>query len=379
MKLSVGDAGEVGISAIAVEGIRARCAEWVDEGVHPSLVVLAARKGVIFLHEAFGKLTPADDSPPLTVDAIVPLSSLVKPITTSCAMLLVEDGLLGLNRPVQEYIPEFTGEGKEQVMVHQLFTHTSGITDDPLEKAIESYEEGSIDPSGIDDSLHPFVHRILQLGYDLPLTNQPGEVMEYSNYGIYLIGEVTRRLSGMSLNSFASQRLFQPLGMDHTSYGLPQEQRSMYCFRPEDAPHPVYNETDFLDRPSPTSGGFSTAMDMAIFGQMFLNGGHYGDVRVFRAKYFDEEFPEAGWGLGWSTHENYKGEVYGEQLLSDSAYGHGGASGVVLWMDPERDLLFVFFSVIMQELDSRPMLGADLFMNMVAAAVVDDWDRTNIP
>jgi CubicO group peptidase (beta-lactamase class C family) len=211
--------------------------------------------------------------------------------------------------------------------------------------------------------------------------------MEYSNFGIYLIAEITRRLSGMSLSSFASQRLFQPLGMDHTSYGLPQEQRSMYCFRPEDAPHPVYNETDFLDRPSPASGGFSTAMDMAIFGQMFLNGGHYGDVRVFspvtvaamtrnqipgiRAKYFDEEFPEAGWGLGWSTHENYKGEVYGEQLLSDSAYGHGGASGVVLWMDPERDLLFVFFSVILQELDDRPMLGADLFMNMVAASVED--------
>ena len=78
-----------------------------------------------------------------------------------------------------------------------------------------------------------------------------------------------------------------------------------------------------------------------------------------------------GWSLGWSTNEVYKGEVYGEQLLSDQAYGHGGASGVVLWIDPDSELLFVFFSVIMEELDDRPMLGADLFMNMIASSVID--------
>jgi CubicO group peptidase (beta-lactamase class C family) len=103
MKLKNGASAEVGVSTDAVQSIRARCAEWVDDGVHPSLIVLAARKGVIFLHEAFGKLTPADDSPQLTVDAIFPLTSLVKPITTSCAMLLVEDGLLGLNPRARIY------------------------------------------------------------------------------------------------------------------------------------------------------------------------------------------------------------------------------------------------------------------------------------
>jgi hypothetical protein len=103
---------------------------------------------------------------------------------------------------VQEYIPEFVGEGKDRVMVHQLFTHTSGLTDGPLEEVIEAYEEGSIDSTEIDESLHPYVHRILSLGYGLPLTNQPGEVMEYSSFGIYLIAEITRRLSGMSLNAF---------------------------------------------------------------------------------------------------------------------------------------------------------------------------------
>jgi CubicO group peptidase (beta-lactamase class C family) len=302
-------------------------------------------------------------------------------------MLLVEDGFLGLNRPVQEYIPEFTGEGKERVMVHQLFTHTSGITDAYVEAALEKDDDGSMGDKQFDRNLHPHVHRVLQLAYDTPLTHPPGDVMEYSSVGIYLIAEIIRRLCGKSLNSFATERICTPLGMKDTSYGLPEAKRDRYCFRPDDAPRPYYNDPDFLQRPSPSGGGFSTVMDMAIFGQMFLNKGHYGDVRIFspvtveamtrdqipgtRAVYFDEEFPEAGWSLVWSVNEVFKGEVYGEQLLSPSSFGHGGAGGVVLGMDPDRDLLLVFFSVVMYELEERPLLGADLFMNMVASAIVD--------
>jgi CubicO group peptidase (beta-lactamase class C family) len=79
------------------------------------------------LHEAFGRLTPDDDAPPVKRDTIYPLTSLTKPITATAAMLLVEDGLLGLQRPVSEYLPEFSGEGKQAVMVHHLLTHTSGL------------------------------------------------------------------------------------------------------------------------------------------------------------------------------------------------------------------------------------------------------------
>src|SRR5947209_18088488 len=98
----------------------------------PALVVLVARKGVIVFHEAFGKLTPEPDSPPVPRDAIYPISSISKLFTATAAMILVEDGLLGLNRPVQEYIPEFVGEGKEAVMVHHLLTHTGGIDDEEV-------------------------------------------------------------------------------------------------------------------------------------------------------------------------------------------------------------------------------------------------------
>ena len=64
--------------------------------------------------------------PSVKRDTIYPLSSLTKPITATAAMLLVEDGLLGLQRPVSEYLPEFSGEGKQAVRVHHLLTHTQG-------------------------------------------------------------------------------------------------------------------------------------------------------------------------------------------------------------------------------------------------------------
>src|SRR4051812_37161523 len=86
-------------------------AKWVAEGVTPSLAVLVARRGVVVLHEAYGRLAPALGALALARDAIFPLCSVTKPITATAIMILVEDGLLGLNRPVAEYIPEFAGEG----------------------------------------------------------------------------------------------------------------------------------------------------------------------------------------------------------------------------------------------------------------------------
>ena len=147
------------------------------------------------------------------------------------------------------------------------------------------------------------------------------------------------------------------------------------------------NDIELQQRPHPASGVYSSAGDMAIFGQMFLNQGQYDDIRILSpvtiaamtrnqipgvpAKYFDERFPEASWGLGWSVNAQFKGEVYGEQLLSPTSYGHGGGGGTMLWIDPQKELLMVFFSVLTQSLEDREMLGADLFMNMVASAIED--------
>lgn len=385
MKLREGTPEEVGISSSRINHIIERGEQWVHEGIHPALVLLAARKGVIFIHKAFGKLTPSEDAPHLPLDAVFGLASLTKPITSTCAMVLVENGLLGLNRPVQEYIPEFVGEGKEQVMIHHLLTHTSGISDQIVDEMITKKIEDEIELPEMEETQHPRNHRSLHYGFEAPLSTRPGEVMVYNDFGIFLLAEVIRRLSSMSLESFATEWIFNPLGMRDTHYVVPKELQSRVVLRAEDGPAAHLNDVDLQERPEPASGAYGSAPDLAVFGQMFLNQGIYGETRVLspatvvamtrnqirgiKARYFDEEFPEASWGLGWSVNADYKGEVYGEQLLSPSYYVHGGAGGVVLWIDPVQEIVGVFFSVLTQTLDDRPLLGADLFMNMVTAAV----------
>src|SRR5262249_14255771 len=141
---------------------------WIDDGTHTALVLLLARRGVVVLHDAWGALRPAPDSPALTVDAIFPLSSITKPITATCAMRLVEDGLLGLNRPVQEYLPEFAGEGKEAVMVHHLFTHSSGLREIDVSAHVEARRGRAAVPDP-EPGQHPLVAERLRLGCTAPL------------------------------------------------------------------------------------------------------------------------------------------------------------------------------------------------------------------
>ncbi len=389
MELRIGTAEEASISSIALERIRKRAAGWVAEGIHPALVLLAAHKGVIFLHEAFGKLTPDEDSPPLPLDAIFPLASITKTITATAAMVLVEEGLLGLNRPVREYIPEFEGEGKEQVMVHHLLTHTAGIDDEATWAVIDEQEETSVDVPACEETQHPAIHRSLYYGFDVPLTRKPGIEMSYSNYSYWLLGEIIRRLSGRSLNDFASEKIFTPLGMRDTAYSVPDALKPRVVIRPEDAPFSDFNTPDVQERPSPSGGAYSTAMDMAIFGQMMLNKGRYGEQRIISpvtvaamtrnqipgiaGGYGKEWFPEAGWGLGWSINLEFKDQAYGEALLSPTSYLHGGAGGVHLWIDPVREIVGVFFSVAMENKESdepsMPVWNVDLFMNMVSASI----------
>ena len=390
MELRLGTPQEAGVSPSGVEQIQKRARGWVDKGTHPALVILAARKGIIFLHEAMGRLTPEPDSPHLPHDAIFPIASISKPITATAAMILVEDGLLGLNRPVREYIPEFEGEGKEQVMVHHLLTHTAGIDDEATWAIIDEKEEAAVDVPSCEETQHPTVHQSLYYGFKVPLASKPGIEMSYSNYGYRLLGEIIRRVSGQSLDSFASERMFKPLGMKNTWYSVPEDVKHRIVQRPPDAPHPEYNN-EMQENPSASGGVYSTALDMAVLGQMFLNQGYYGGARILspvtvaamtrnqipgiHVRNLEQTFPEASWGLGWSINAEFKGEVYGEAMLSSSSYLHGGATGALLWIDPVYDIVGVYLSALINTMEVvSPTIGerknwcADLFMNMVTAS-----------
>ena len=110
-----------------VERLRALLDGWVELGDTPSVVALVARRGVIVLHAAFGVLRHGDTAPTLRTDSIFPLASSSKPITAAAVMCLVDDGLIGLNRPFIDYIPELDVPGVpwlDEVRVADLLCHT---------------------------------------------------------------------------------------------------------------------------------------------------------------------------------------------------------------------------------------------------------------
>jgi CubicO group peptidase (beta-lactamase class C family) len=388
--LRYGDPEEVGMSPERLRRVARLAERWVADGQTPALVLLVARRGVVVLHEAFGRLGPEPVAPPLPADAVFPLGSIAKPITATAVMCLVEDGLLGLNRPVQEYAPDFVGAGKERVMVHHLLTHSSGLRDEEIEAQAAS----SADPAPAPEpGQHPWLAEYLFRRRGAPLWKPPGAEMSYCSYGYALLGDLVRRVSGRPLSDVARERIFGPLGMRDSWYAVPDAVVGRIVRRPPGAPgYGPIGPFPPLDGRERREGAFgsgaahATAFDVAVFAQMFLNGGAYGAARVLSAaavremtrnqipglsaRFGDEHFPEAGYGLGWDVLIAGKRAPFYGSLHSERAFGHPGHGGVFVLADPACELTATYFSVVTEtHPNGLDKWNADLFSNAAMAAV----------
>jgi len=397
-KLHYGTPEEAGMLPDRIEHVKRLAEGWVKQGQTPSLVVLAARKGVIFLHEAFGKLTPEADSPPLQVDSIFPIASLTKPVTATAIMILVEDGLLSLNRPVVDYIPEICGEGTEEMLVHHLLSHTSGYNHEALMEFMGKRIGESPEIPPCEETQHPLIHEQLVLGYPAPLWKAPGVEASYCGRNYLLLGELVRRVSGYSLDNFASKRIFQPLGMIDTYYIVPESLDSRIVQLPPEAPAAQrisrfwegFNSRQMKSTPHGAHSVWSTAMDMAIFGQMFLNGGRYSDTRILSrptvaemtrnqipgigTNYGGTYMPEASVGYSWLVQCNTKWRYFDGSLQSLGSFCHPGGSGTTLWVDPTYEIVGVYFSIALERTPTPKLelkWNLDLYQNAVTAAISD--------
>ena len=388
--LRPGTPEEVGMSAARVQHVLELGEEWVREGVTPTMVLLVARRGRIVLHQAFGRLTPDPDSLATPLDALFPLASIGKLFTATALMILVEEGRVGLNRPVAGYLPEFQGDGKDRVLVRHLLSHTSGIRDENVNKYAEEHR-GKIELPRAEKTLHPLLNEYFALRYACPLWKPPGEEMSYSPYSYELLGEVVRRVSRATLDRFDRARIFQPLGMNDTfncPIDAPPERRIRTAPDPAAIPSAMDLAHEHERLVWGSGGELSSAKDLAIFAQMFLNGGDYGAERVISpasvaamtrnqipgisAQWRMEVFPEATWGLGWGVHGTKTGRCGG--LYSPEAFEHGGASGGSLWVDPPNEIVGVYLSSARTSSFAPEWTESwrhDLFVDSVTAAIVD--------
>lgn len=341
----------------------------VETGKIPGAAILVARCGVPVKTRYFGRMYPYPDSPSVQPDTIFQVASLTKPVTVTAAMLLVERSKLSLDQPVASIIPEFGNQGKENIKIRQLMTHTSGLPDHLPENIALRKRHAP---------LKEFIRRICDLKPDFP----PGTSIQYQSCGIAVLGEIVERVEGVSLPDFLRREVFAPLGMKDTALGtqsLPEGRiAQVNVGKALQEADWWWNSPYWWHFGAPWGGMFSTAGDMFRFCQMFLNGGELSGVRVLspatiQAMTTDQIAPMSmisqstkcgqRWGLGWRLHPARGWSYFGDKL-SPGAYGHGGDTGAVAWVDPGHEMVCVL-------LTNQPSASSEKILGRCSNLVAD--------
>lgn len=308
----------------------------LSRGEMPGAVVLIQYKGTPIYFKAFGERQVEPVREPMTLDTVFDLASLTKPVATAtCIHKLLEQGKLSLDVPVMKWIPDFGQNGKEQVTVRHLLTHQGGLIPD---NSLSDYLDGR--------------ELAFQRIHELSLRSPAGEQFAYSDVGFLMLGELVEKVSGQPLAEFAAEQVFRPLEMRDTTYNpgeplrmrlAPTEKRDGEWIRGQ-----VHDPRAFaLGGVAGHAGLFSTAGDLARYGQCLLNRGELDGKRILEpatvnAMFAPERVSSGLRSLGWDKDSPYSSNR--GDLLSASAIGHGGFTGTAMWIDPEQDLILVFLS-----------------------------------
>lgn len=392
--LREGTPEQAGMNPAQIELIRQRGEQWAKQDNTLGLQLLVARHGVVCLHEAWGRTSPDPDARPVSRDSYFFIASNSKLITATAVMMLVEEGQVGLTRPVRFYIPEFAATGTDEILVQHLLTHTSGydLNETPLQTA--ALLEAGIDLPPCPPNQHPALHASLHALCRVGPVRTPGVQMSYANENYELLGEIVRRVSGMGFREFLAERILRPLGMNDVHVGLDPEIESDFVWDfsiPFMEGAPIGEEfRELLRVPHPAGSLFGRAREYAAFAQMLLNKGSYGEIQLLHpitvgqmtrnqipgipTEFLGRNHDQAGWGYGANVIETERWSWSDGSLASDGAFTHGGGGGTSFWVDPSRDLLGVYFSFCntRDPVSREFMWDFDLFQNMVTAAVAED-------
>jgi CubicO group peptidase (beta-lactamase class C family) len=306
-----------------------------DSAFPGAIAVVGNHKGIL-IERSVGRLDLADSTSP-NLHTLWDMASLTKVVAlTSVMMQLVEKGLVKMDAPVQRYIPEFTGRWKSRVTVRHLLTHSSGLPSwRPLYKEATSPTDA------------------LALAIATPLDTAPGKQMVYSDLGAIIMGEIVHRVTNTPLDSYATNHVFAPLGMNETFYRPDSGLRAQIApteidpWRQRHLRGEVHDENAYaLGGVSGHAGLFSSASDLARLAQAYLNGGTLDGQRIW-SKRTIQQFTHmqnaklSHRALGWETAN---GANSGGRLMSTQAFGHTGFTGTSIWIDPGNDVFVILLS-----------------------------------
>jgi CubicO group peptidase (beta-lactamase class C family) len=341
-------------------------------------VALVSRKGKVVFEAAVG-MRDAEAEKPMTKDTIFRIASMTKPITSAAVMVLVDDGKLAVTDPVSKHLPEFkdmkvlvkreengkvvleTRKAKREITVHDLLTHTSGISYRFINPPVlgSLYVEAGIS-DGISETKGTQADNIRKLA-KLPLRFDPGERFEYG-LNTDVLGRVVEAVSGQTLDEFFRERLFKRLGMKDSHFIVPKEKRDRLAtvYAPKDdgtirplGDKPVVSGALVYGSTYPTrdgskffSGGgglCATAGDYHRFLLMMLNKGELDGKRVLKAdtvkKMTTNQLGKAkggpfGYGFGIAGAPKGVGQSAG-------SFSWGGFFSTFFWVDPKEEVIGV--------------------------------------
>lgn len=368
-------------------------------------VVFAMKDGEIILNKAYGYAHYFDAAPgsdywnptyqkidnprEMTVDTLFDLASVTKVMaTTQSIMLLVDRGLLKVTDTVNQHWPEFTGDGKENITVHQLLTHSSGL---PQWEATFLYCD-----------THEEQMKYIEGLKIVPEYRTDGGEPKYSDFSFMTLGFLVEKITGVPMEDFVKENVYVPLGMTSTGYcpldngftkdqiaatslGNPYEWRMVDEARYPGVGYDCNKDVEAFaaftgwrnytligevnDGNCGMGGGgiaghaglFSTASDLGKLLQCMLDGGKYIDANGNEAQLYSEETVKLFTTKHTCYAENHNGSLseefgYGFKLdqswmgktATENVFGHDGFTGTTVFADPDNGYIFICLTNKMQ-------------------------------
>ncbi|WP_371193711.1 penicillin binding protein PBP4B [Glaciecola sp. SC05] len=340
------------------------------ENGFPGAVLLVLHKGQIIKHSAYGSAQKYDSngellitSRPMSVDTRFDLASNTKVFATTLAIMkLVDEGKIALDNSVSNYLPEYSGEGREGRSVADLLAHASGYNsevkffraDNPLGESFHS-----LDASVTKDLLLT----------KLPFTNGRQTQQTYSDTNFMILGLLVERVTGMALDEYVEQQIYRPLGLESLQFNPLNKgkQSAQYAateirgnsrggnvsfpgIREHVLAGEVHDEKAFYSMHGVAghAGLFGNAKDLALLSQLLLNEGGYANTSLFSnttlSRFVTPRYRKNSMGLGWRLAADDSLAWHFGPYASNRAFGHTGWTGTATLIDPEYDLAIILLT-----------------------------------
>jgi len=370
-RIGLGIASEVGMNQSKLSQIRFLANNAIENQEFPGCQVLVARKGKVVFFESFGNQRYGANEP-VDGQTIFDLASLTKVTATLQAiMMLFDQKKLDINQKASFYLPELQNSNKKDITVKDLLLHQAGL------KAFVPFYDNTIEVVGernpkffarenlgnsylkVSDSL--FVKPMIKdsvfnwiIKSSLVSSSNAPKYL-YSDLGLILLQRVVEKVSGQPLDAYVDSKIFRPLGMYNTGFNI-SDKKSAQNIAPTEITND-YRKTPIkgsvhdpnaalLGGVAGHAGLFSNAWDLVKLLQMNLNKGFYEDNHFFSPQTIDlfikKQSTISHRGLGWNKPSTDDGSV--SQYASPSTYGHTGFTGTAVWVDPEKELIYIFLS-----------------------------------